>query len=84
MGVISQAQLALAKSRFKKAGGRIHPMPFSLPLLKQIFSHKKVYILVKSLKRFSILGINNLGTIPPAVGMFFCLFINFSADMAIG
>lgn len=79
-------------------------MPFSLPLLKRIFSHKKVYILVsflaivfncsfansafllwvKSLKRFSIPEINNLRTIPPAVGMFFCLFVNFSADMAIG
>ncbi|CZR64586.1 related to putative transporter SEO1 [Phialocephala subalpina] len=104
MRVISQAQLALAKSRFEKTGGRIHPMPFSLPPLKRIFSHKKVYILVgfltivfncsfangafllwvKSLKRFSIPEINNLGTIPPAVGMFFCLFVNFSADMAIG
>ncbi|KAE8443399.1 hypothetical protein EG329_001879 [Mollisiaceae sp. DMI_Dod_QoI] len=102
--VISKSELVIARSRLENTGVQIKPMPFSIPLLKRIFSHKKVYLLVayitivfncsianggfllwvKSLKRFSIPEINNLGAIPPAVGIFFCLFINFSADMAIG
>ena len=39
---------------------------------------------IKSLKRFDIPTINNLGAIAPALGIFFVLFVNFSADMWIG
>ena len=36
---------------------------------------------IKSLKRYDIATINRLGTISPALGIFFVLFINFSADL---
>lgn len=39
---------------------------------------------IKSLKRYDIATINRLGTISPALGIFFVLFINFSADLWIG
>lgn len=39
---------------------------------------------IKSLKRYSVPQLNNFGTIAPAVGILFVLFINFSADLGIG
>ncbi len=39
---------------------------------------------IKSLKRFDIATMNNLAAISPALGIFFVLFINFSADLWIG
>ncbi|KAI0123601.1 major facilitator superfamily domain-containing protein [Xylariales sp. AK1849] len=39
---------------------------------------------IKSLHRFDIATMNQLATISPAVGIFFVLFINFSADLWIG
>lgn len=39
---------------------------------------------VKSLDRYSVPTINNLGAIPPALGIFYVLFINFSADLWLG
>jgi hypothetical protein len=53
--VISEADLTLAKLRLEKSGAQVHPLPFSVPLLKKLFSHKKVYILTALL----ILGFNS-------------------------
>lgn len=39
---------------------------------------------IKSLHRFDVPTINNLGTIAPALGIFYVLFINFSADLFLG
>ncbi|RFU28599.1 hypothetical protein B7463_g7737, partial [Scytalidium lignicola] len=39
---------------------------------------------IKSLHRFDTPTINNLGTIAPALGIFYVLFINFSADLFLG
>lgn len=39
---------------------------------------------IKSLHRFDIPTINNLGTIAPALGIFYVLFINFGADLFLG
>ncbi|KAF7531723.1 hypothetical protein G7054_g8614 [Neopestalotiopsis clavispora] len=39
---------------------------------------------IKSLHRFDTATLNQLGTISPALGIFFVLFINFSADLWIG
>ncbi|KAL3420595.1 hypothetical protein PVAG01_07040 [Phlyctema vagabunda] len=39
---------------------------------------------IKSLHRFDIPTTNNLGTIAPALGIFYVLFINFSADLFLG
>lgn len=39
---------------------------------------------IKSLKRFDVATMNNLAAISPGLGIFFVLFINFSADLWIG
>jgi len=39
---------------------------------------------IKSLHRYDVPTINNLGTIAPALGIFFVLFINFGSDMFLG
>lgn len=39
---------------------------------------------IKSLHRFDVPTINNLGTIAPALGIFYVLFINFSSDLFLG
>ncbi|RDW63693.1 hypothetical protein BP6252_11238 [Coleophoma cylindrospora] len=39
---------------------------------------------IKSLGRYSTAEINNLGAIAPALGIFYVLFINFSADLWLG
>ncbi|KAF4483534.1 large neutral amino acid transporter [Fusarium agapanthi] len=39
---------------------------------------------IKSLDRYSTTKVNQLGSISPALGIFFVLFINFSADLWIG
>ncbi|KAH8590573.1 major facilitator superfamily domain-containing protein [Bisporella sp. PMI_857] len=39
---------------------------------------------IKSLHRFDVATINDLGTIAPALGIFFVLFINFSSDLWLG
>lgn len=39
---------------------------------------------IKSLNRYSTPTINNLGTIAPALGIFYILFINFGADLFLG
>lgn len=39
---------------------------------------------IKSLKRYDTATINNLAAISPALGIFFVLFINYSADLWIG
>jgi hypothetical protein len=39
---------------------------------------------IKSLHRFDVPTINNLGTIAPALGIFYVLFINFGADLFLG
>ena len=39
---------------------------------------------IKSLKRYSAAKINQLGSTAPAVGIFYVLFINFSADLLWG
>ena len=39
---------------------------------------------IKSLHRYDIPTINNLGTIAPALGIFYVLFINFGADLFLG
>lgn len=39
---------------------------------------------IKSLDRFDTPTVNNLGTIAPALGIFYVLFINFSADLFLG
>ena len=39
---------------------------------------------IKSLHRFDTPTINNLGTIAPALGIFYVLFINFGADLFLG
>jgi hypothetical protein len=102
--VISETDIAVAKTRLKSAGVQVEPVPFSIPLLKHAFSHKKIYILVgwltivfncsfangafllwvKSLKRFSIPKINNLGTIPSVVSIFVTPATSFAADLAVG
>ncbi|KAM0811532.1 putative Major facilitator superfamily domain-containing protein [Seiridium cardinale] len=78
--------------------------PFSLSLLKRIFTNWRFYIIVlwdifffntsaniaafllwiKSLKRFDAATMNQLATISTALGIFFVLFVNFSADLWIG
>ncbi|KAF9775313.1 hypothetical protein IL306_006593 [Fusarium sp. DS 682] len=39
---------------------------------------------IKSLDRYNTTKVNQLGSISPALGIFFVLFINFSADLWIG
>ncbi|KAK4226300.1 putative transporter [Podospora fimiseda] len=39
---------------------------------------------LKSLKRFSTAKVNNLGTISPALGMFYTIFICFASDLVLG
>ena len=39
---------------------------------------------LKSLKRFSISRVNTLGTIAPALGMFYTIFVCFASDLLIG
>ncbi|KIM97105.1 hypothetical protein OIDMADRAFT_44041 [Oidiodendron maius Zn] len=39
---------------------------------------------IKSLDRLDTPTVNNLGTIAPALGIFYVLFINFSADLFLG
>jgi hypothetical protein len=39
---------------------------------------------IKSLHRYDTPTINNLGTIAPALGIFYVLFINFGADLFLG
>jgi hypothetical protein len=39
---------------------------------------------IKSLKRYNASKINQLGTTAPALGIFYVLFINFSADLFLG
>ncbi|KAI7785956.1 transporter SEO1 [Diaporthe eres] len=101
--VISEHQLALARSRLERQGSVVKSVPFSWALLKRIFKNWKFYVLVlwdvfffntsantaafllwiKSLHRYDIATMNNLSAISPALGIFFVLFINFSADLWI-
>lgn len=39
---------------------------------------------LKSLKRYSVPVLNQYNTIPPALGIFYVLFFNFSADLGLG
>lgn len=39
---------------------------------------------IKSLKRFDVKTVNQLGAISPGLGIFFVLFINFSSDLFLG
>lgn len=39
---------------------------------------------LKSLKRYDTATVNEYGTIPPAMGIFFTLFANFSSDLLWG
>ncbi len=49
------------------------------------FANNAAFLLwIKSLHRFDIPTINNLGTIAPALGIFYVLFINFSSDLYLG
>ncbi|KAG6359523.1 hypothetical protein INS49_013044 [Diaporthe citri] len=101
--VISEHQLALARSRLECQGSVVKSVPFSWSLLKRIFKNWRFYILIlwdvfffntsantaafllwiKSLHRYDIATMNNLSAISPALGIFFVLFINFSADLWI-
>lgn len=101
--VISEHQLALAKSRLERQGSVVKSVPFSWELLKRIFKNWRFYVLVlwdmfffntsantaafllwiKSLHRYDTATMNNLSAISPALGIFFVLFINFSADLWI-
>lgn len=102
--VMRNHELDLARSRLTKSGAQVKSVPFSLALLKRIFTNWRFYVLVfwdilffntsantaafllwtKSLGRFSTARINQLAAISPALGIFFVLFINFSADLWIG
>ncbi|CAJ2506421.1 Uu.00g005510.m01.CDS01 [Anthostomella pinea] len=102
--VITDSELQLARSRLERAGARVQSTPFSLHLLRRIFTSWRFYALVlwdvfffntdansaafllwiKSLHRFDTATMNQLGTVSPALGIFFVLFINFSADLWIG
>ncbi|KAH6653203.1 major facilitator superfamily domain-containing protein [Truncatella angustata] len=102
--VIKDSELDLARSRLENAGAKVHSTPFSLKLLKRIFTNWRFYTIVlwdifffntsansaafllwiKSLHRFDTATMNQLATISPALGIFFVLFINFSADLWIG
>ncbi|KAI1870376.1 uncharacterized protein JN550_005304 [Neoarthrinium moseri] len=102
--VMKESELALARSRLEKAGARVQSTPFSLQLLRRIFTNWRFYILVvwdilffntssntasfllwiKSLHRYDTATMNQLAAISPALGIFFVLFINFSADLWIG
>jgi MFS family permease len=102
--ILTDSELEHARARLEKAGAKVHATPFSLGLLKRIFTNQRFYILViwnifffntsantaafllwiKSLNCFSVATLNQLGTISPALGIFFVLFINFSADLWVG
>ncbi|ETS73784.1 hypothetical protein PFICI_14730 [Pestalotiopsis fici W106-1] len=102
--VFKEPELELARSRLSKTGTKVQSTPFSLALLKRIFTNWRFYVIVlwdifffnsgantaafllwiKSLHRFDTATLNQLGTISPALGIFFVLFINFSADLWIG
>ncbi|KAH6873809.1 major facilitator superfamily domain-containing protein [Thelonectria olida] len=102
--VISKNELALAKARLERAGTKTESTPFSLSLLKRVFTSKPFYMLVlwdifffntsansaafllwiKSLKRYDIKTVNQLGAISPGLGIFFVLFINFGSDLFLG
>jgi hypothetical protein len=102
--IISKNELALAKARLARAGTKTESTPFSLSLLKRVFTSKQFYMLViwdifffntsansaafllwiKSLKRYDIKTVNQLGAISPGLGIFFVLFINFGSDLLFG
>ncbi|ORY63056.1 major facilitator superfamily domain-containing protein [Pseudomassariella vexata] len=103
--VITESELALTRSRLEKAGARkLVKTPFSLHLLRRLFTNWRFYVLVlwdvfffntsantaafllwiKSLHRYEVATMNNLAAISPALGIFFVLLINFSADLWIG
>lgn len=102
--VIKESELELARSRLVRRGATVQSTPFSLKLLRRIFTNWRFYVIVlwdtfffntsantaafllwiKSLNRYNIATVNQLGTISPALGIFFVLFINFSADLWIG
>jgi hypothetical protein len=101
---LKDSELELARARLSRSGTKVQSTPFSVKLLKRIFTNWRFYIIViwdifffntsantaafllwiKSLQRFDTATINQLGTISPALGIFFVLFINFSADLWIG
>ncbi|KAI8313746.1 putative transporter SEO1 [Colletotrichum sp. SAR11_59] len=102
--VMKESELDLARSRLEKTGSSVKSTPFSLNLLKRVFTNWRFYLLVlwdvfffntssnsaafllwiKSLGRYSTAEMNKLNAISPGLGIFFVLFINFSADLWIG
>ncbi|GJC78672.1 putative pectin lyase C [Colletotrichum liriopes] len=102
--LMKESELELARSRLEKAGASVKSTPFSLGLLKRIFTNWRFYLLIvwdifffntsansaafllwiKSLGRYSTAEMNNLAALSPGLGIFFVLFINFSADLWIG
>ncbi|GKT59774.1 major facilitator superfamily transporter [Colletotrichum tofieldiae] len=102
--LMKESELQLARSRLEKAGASVKSTPFSLDLLKRIFTNWRFYLLIiwdifffntsansaafllwiKSLGRYSTAEMNNLAALSPGLGIFFVLFINFSADLWIG
>jgi hypothetical protein len=102
--LLSEREIALAKSRLEITGSQLKPLPFTWDRLRRIFTGWRFYILViwnifffntsantagfllwiKSLHRYSTPTVNNLGTIAPALGIFYILFINFGADLFLG
>ncbi|KAF4774217.1 hypothetical protein HER10_EVM0010249 [Colletotrichum scovillei] len=102
--LMKESELELARSRLEKAGASVKSTPFSLNLLKRVFTNWRFYVLIiwdilffntsansaafllwiKSLGRYSTAQMNNLAALSPGLGIFFVLFINFSADLWIG
>ncbi|KPM41872.1 putative transporter SEO1 [Neonectria ditissima] len=102
--VLKESDIALAKSRLEKTGSRVQSTPFSLALLRRVFTSWRFYLLVfwdilffntssnsaafllwiKSLARYDTTTLNQLAAISPGLGIFFVLFINFSADLWLG
>lgn len=49
-------------------------------LFQYLGQYSRIFTLDQSLDRFDTPTINNLGTIAPALGIFYVLFTNFGAD----